>query len=220
MDYKFAFIVLAIGVTVAGIIPLATTQSPEDAYMEIDMLVGQTQNPFRIQDDTDTDVFCINSSGEIACGGYHITELFYASEVEYSFSNSLASLPTDTTTGDPSILAQWHIDTGTVTDWELFNVDSLMTAQMKEDSGAGGCNLRVQGFEGGTWGTFGGSMTASTGSGTYVPISNFKGESLQTEVTDVRTIVFAGTTTTCTVQFIDTNVRIHVPNYFTITRTK
>ena len=95
-----------------------------------------------------------------------------------------------------------------------------MTSQMKQDSGSGGCNIRVQSFESGTWGTFGGSMLASTTSGTFVPISNFKGESLLTEVTDVRTIVFAGTTTTCTVNFVETNNRIHQQSFMTITRTK
>ena len=65
MDYKLPFLLLVFGVAVAGILPFAISQSVTEPSMEIDMLAGQTQNPFRIQDEFDQDVFRVNVDGTI-----------------------------------------------------------------------------------------------------------------------------------------------------------
>ena len=62
IDFKYGFSLLAIGVVVAGILPFAIGADVEPS-MEIDMLSGQTQYPFRIQDVNNQNVFAITTQG-------------------------------------------------------------------------------------------------------------------------------------------------------------
>ena len=64
MDYKFAFFLLAVGVIGAGAIPFGISQQNQvEPSMEIDMLFGQTQFPFRIQDSNNQNVFAVTAEG-------------------------------------------------------------------------------------------------------------------------------------------------------------
>jgi len=65
MNYKFPFFILVVGVIVAGLIPIGMSQSQTEPSMEIDMISGQTQNPFRIQDSTNQDIFNVDTTGNI-----------------------------------------------------------------------------------------------------------------------------------------------------------
>jgi hypothetical protein len=66
LNFKLPFLLLVFGVVVAGVVPFAISQQGGvEPSMEIDMVSGQTQNPFRIQDFNDQDIFTVDTTGNI-----------------------------------------------------------------------------------------------------------------------------------------------------------
>jgi hypothetical protein len=64
MSYKFGFLALAGVLIIIGVIPFALSQVGQtEPSMEIDMIAGQTQNPFRIQDENDNNIFQVKPNG-------------------------------------------------------------------------------------------------------------------------------------------------------------
>jgi len=139
MNYQFGFFLLTSFVIIAGIIPFGLSQVGQtEPSMEIDMLAGQTQNPFRIQDENDANVFCIDPQGRIACGG--------TSWVEYSWKQQPNTVITINDAVSPLVL--WQLD---ITDSTpdpvgigLITRESVLAGEGRWISGTGQCYLLVQ----------------------------------------------------------------------------
>ena len=152
MSFKLPFILLVIGVGVAGVIPFGMSQVNEDAYMEIDMLPTQTVNPFSIQDENDVDVFSIKPDGSFGAGTWVTwkvdTDLGEA--VQFTDCGFQDYGYTDVSNQtSPCVLAQLDIIqlTGTGESagakWWLQNGALSLNAQIKRDAGAGTCTIKM-----------------------------------------------------------------------------
>ncbi len=85
MNYKLPFFLLAGGIITIGLFSGAYSQVLNEPAMEIDMISGQTDNPFRIQDENDVDVFRVNVDGRTF--PIQKVELVHNVSTEFTFSN-------------------------------------------------------------------------------------------------------------------------------------
>jgi hypothetical protein len=233
VDYKYSFFTLALLVIVTGMIPFAISQVGVEPSMEIDMLAGQTQNPFRIQDNNDLDVFCIRPDGTICAGTY----------VSFKFQSNLAEVITVTdcqfndygwvngtdVANEPCIFAQIDITqlTGVgesggnefFTSWK----DTMMHGQIKRDAGAGGCAVEFHMQEQGDnfySATSGNNISAITAS--FSPdVALQSGWDSQAEKESFRLIFDTGNdSTTCSYKSISLSVLMPDFNYLQYTVIK
>ena len=221
MDFKLPFLLLVFGVAVAGIVPFAISQSVTEPSMEIDMLVGQTQNPFRIQDENDVNVFCIDPEGLIACGGTRMTELTWSDTSLITFTNEYSDLPVDDTTNE-FVFAQWHIDLGNITTfYSIMNSDSFVASEMRRASGSGSCTFALEQLDGGGWTTYGASLSIFHGTASFTFRNALLTANTDNAITDVRVVGYVGTAgDVCEILNTDAMVNIFKSKAFTITQVK
>ncbi len=111
-----------------------------EPHITITMDSGQTTNPFVIKDDSNDDVFTIDTEGHIS-PEHEWRELKYTANSQFSWTNSsiFDTLPTDLTLNS-QVLALWTIDVDNqdvdsdgVKDYWLANGFSFITGQMRSD---------------------------------------------------------------------------------------
>ena len=222
MDFKLPFTLLAIGVVVAGIIPFGMSQVNESAFMEIDMLPTQTQNPFSIQDEFNEEVFCINPEGYIECGGAHVTELVYVGEPVFAFSNQWSDLPSDNTFDHDSVLAFWTVDYGSVTSQPFIMInDAYLYAEAQRLSGASTCGVAVEYWNSGEgWNEINGLFSDFTSGATWTALGDITSENFDNDHEAYRVIVYTGASTSCEIRNINTFLPVFEHSQMTITRVK
>ena len=131
MTFKLAFTLLAIGVVVAGVIPFGMSQVQEDAFMEIEMLPTQVENPFRIQNHLNEDVFAINTEGHpVYEHPYRIME-YYDTAI-----HTVDWVEGDITgTSHEGVLAEWTLSNPTGREFWFLHDGAWGTANLQLDAG-------------------------------------------------------------------------------------
>jgi len=145
----FLFAVLSVGmISVLALSP--SIWAIVEPHITINMDPGQTTKPFTINDDSGTDVFSIGTDGSVN----DLQVMTFASDstpITISILNTISN---------PVILAEWHIDRGTVTEPLLIiSNDPVMVGLGKRDTGTGSIAVGwYSSNDGITW-----SSRASTG---------------------------------------------------------
>ena len=182
---------MAVGVIVAGLAPFGLAGVQEDAFMEIDMLFTQTENPFRIQDWTDTDVFSIDTEGTI-----HGENGWF--DLEYIQPSGTIISITDTFNPDEFVLAQWNLtraDAVLSGDHFLVTRDSAIYGEFQYGAVFNNCKVDVESFQDGTWAIYG--MDLIGNSATWESQGDFGSEFIAPNVESIRIILHMTQLGTC-----------------------
>ena len=222
MNFKLGFVLLAVGVIGAGVLPFGMSQVQEDAFMEIDMLSTQVENPFRIQDENNIDVFAIDTYGHVTTN-HNVRQFAYSSGLGEEITGVDWVLADITTPTHAGVLKYWELSYDGDTVIDSFPVmdshGSSIGGMSKTLGGLDACRFsgEYSTNNGVSWQNLQGTPLFMNGGVTYDSDTNWDAEAPYYDVTDLRVVVYTtASLDTCIFKNLMINQLFHIPNWMTV----